>query len=105
MFEERPVGKINPEGAKLTITVYTNDHCIFCKQAVKIVKETAIRCIPLAGFLNVIEQNINSIEQENKHHINAVPTIKVGDMTFVGLPSIEDMEFLINQALLSALSP
>ncbi|MCF2138217.1 MAG: hypothetical protein K9W43_13380 [Candidatus Thorarchaeota archaeon] len=105
MFEERPVDNIGSKYPKLTITVYTNDHCVFCKQAIKIVKETANRCIPLAGFLNVIEQDVNSIEQEKKEHINAVPTIEVGEMTFVGLPSVEDMEYLINQALLTALTP
>ncbi len=105
MFEGQPGNEPRPEATRLTITVYTTDHCIFCKEAMRVVKRTARKCLPLVGFLNLVEHNLERTERNAHTHVNAVPTIEVGPMTFVGIPSSEDIEFLINQAVLSALTP
>ncbi|RLI48685.1 MAG: hypothetical protein DRO73_08605 [Candidatus Thorarchaeota archaeon] len=90
-------------GPTLTITVYTSEKCIFCKEAVRVVRETANRLRGVANLLDIIEED-TPLKDKNAGGITAVPAIRVGDSLFVGVPSSEDVEFLINRALLSALS-
>ena len=90
------------ESESLKINVFTSSSCTFCGQALLAAREAAKKFQKFDMPIEVIE---TSVEEQpdvvEALSVIAVPMILIGNSKIVGLPQTEDIELLVNQAIMS----
>ncbi|RDE11649.1 MAG: hypothetical protein C4K49_11475 [Candidatus Thorarchaeota archaeon] len=100
-----PVISVTEVGGKskirqIKVTVYTSKGCIFCKEAIEMLREAAGHFSREQLGVEVIESRVDDKpELVESLDIVAVPTILVGKSRVIGLPRLEELESLIHEAM------
>ena len=85
----------------ITVSVFTSGGCIFCKEALAMVREAARNLTYDQLGVEVIERPVDEKpDLMESLHIVAVPTIQIGRTRVVGLPRYEELENLLHEAVL-----
>ena len=90
------------ESESLKINVFTSSSCTFCAEALLAAREAAKKFQKFDMPIEVVE---TSVEEQpdvvEALSVIAVPMILIGNSKIVGLPQTEDIELLVNQAIMS----
>lgn len=91
-----------PRPFPITVSVFTSGGCVFCKEALAMVREvTKNLCYDQLG-VEIVELPLDEKPDLAKFlEISAVPTIQIGRSRVVGLPRIEELENLMHEAVLT----
>jgi glutaredoxin len=85
---------------QIRVTVFTSKGCIFCKEAITMLREAAGRFSHEQLGVEVIESRVDEKpELVESLDIVAVPTILVGRTRLIGLPRLEELESLLHEAM------
>ncbi|MEM2142667.1 MAG: hypothetical protein QXS20_05860 [Candidatus Thorarchaeota archaeon] len=86
----------------LTVTVYTDEKCAFCGQALEVVRQSAERLRDQDVYVNIVVQQIDwPAGRAGTNDIRAIPAIRVGSAVLTGIPTHEELENVIHSYLLT----
>ena len=86
----------------ITVSVFTSGGCVFCKEALAIVREAARNLSYDKLGIEIVELPVDEKpDLVESLDIMAVPTIQIGRARLVGLPNIEEIESLMHGAILT----
>jgi len=86
----------------ITVSVFTSGGCVFCKEALAIVREAARNLSYDKLGIEIVELPVDEKpDLVECLDIMAVPTIQIGRARLVGLPNIEEIESLMHGAILT----
>ena len=80
------------------VTVYTSRHCLFCEEAIRVIGEAADRLSYVSPVVRVVDVESEHLQSED---ITAVPTVEAGKQRIVGVPTVDEVTRLVQEALIT----
>lgn len=91
-----------PRTFPITVSVFTSDGCVFCKEALAMIHEAAKNLSYDQLAVKIVELPLDERpDLARSLEIVAVPTIQIGRSRVVGLPLVEEIESLMHEAVLT----
>jgi glutaredoxin len=91
-----------PRAFPITVSVFTSGGCVFCKEALAMVRQVSKNLFYDELGVQIVELPVDEKPDLVKSlDIFAVPTIQIGRSRVVGLPRIEELENLMHEAVLT----
>ncbi len=102
MMNRNQLNVCHDESNSVKINVFTSNSCTFCSEALQAAREAATKLRRFNLPIEVVETSVEE-EPELVEFLNvvALPMILIGKSQIIGLPTTEDIELLLHQAVLS----
>jgi glutaredoxin len=97
------VEAVKPRPFAITVSVFTSGGCVFCKEALAMIREVTKNLSYDQLGVEIVELPVDEKPGLAKSlDIFAVPTIQIGRLPrIVGLPRMEELENLMHEAVLT----